>query len=341
MEQEDTFNASEVVIRVRNPEVRKSNLIKSIDGGVMMESNPMNASNQPVDVNESDGRDKVNHGCSSIDYTLETLDIDVLTPNPDQPRKYFDPEEMSALEASIKAMGVADPIKYIVDNGKKIIVSGERRWRAAQSVGMKTIPALRVKDNEQAQRIALIDNIAQKRLLPLEEALAIQELMNSQGLNQKETGEILAMPKSSLSESLSLIKLPSFVKDEVKNDPRWTAQSLRNLLKLLKGKDEGQQREIYSQEKSKLIGKSLEQQSKVDEKNDVLSSPEVSPQNKKYKQLAKDVESFEKKICKHINKLSSKDSENPYLEEWNEINSKLKILMGKIEKDLTDSQKHG
>ena len=137
-------------------------------------------------------------------------------PNRNQPRKSFDPEKLQELSDSIKNKGLLEPI--IVQDFKDHyeIIAGERRWRACKLAGLKEIPVI-IKDYEDRERveISLIENIQRENLNPIEEANAYRRLIDEFHLKQDELAERVSKNRSSIANSMRLLKLPSKVQEMV------------------------------------------------------------------------------------------------------------------------------
>jgi ParB family chromosome partitioning protein len=148
------------------------------------------------------------------------VDIDLLEPNDFQPRGPMDDARLEDLARSIRTNGVIQPIVVRrVDAGRYQIIAGERRWRAAQRAGLHKVPVV-IKDlgaGEQKQRLemALIENIQREDLNPIEEALAYQRLAHEFGLRQEDIAAQVGKDRSSVANSLRLLKLPEEVRAEV------------------------------------------------------------------------------------------------------------------------------
>ena len=120
---------------------------------------------------------------------LAEIPIDQLSPNPQQPRHQFDDDALAELAASIRRHGVLQPVLVSEDGPRRfILVTGERRWRAAQLIGLETIPAVIRERLESADQLelALVENLQRRDLTPLEEARAFDHLRSSLGLSQSE-----------------------------------------------------------------------------------------------------------------------------------------------------------
>jgi ParB family transcriptional regulator, chromosome partitioning protein len=148
------------------------------------------------------------------------VDIDLLTPNDYQPRTHVDDERLQDLARSIQANGIIQPIVVRrSDDGRYHTIAGERRWRAAQAVGLHKVPVV-VKDvgaGEKKRRLemALIENIQRENLNPIEEAHAYQRLVEEFGLTQEDVAAQVGKDRSSVANTLRLLKLPEEVRAEV------------------------------------------------------------------------------------------------------------------------------
>ncbi|MDD4909178.1 MAG: ParB/RepB/Spo0J family partition protein [Candidatus Omnitrophica bacterium] len=145
------------------------------------------------------------------------VDIDRIKPNPFQPREDFNQEELQDLVSSIREKGVIQPIlvRRKADNFE--LIAGERRWRAAKLLQIKEIPVI-IKDIEDREslEISLIENIQRQELNPLEEARAYQLLINKFEFTQEKISKVVGKSRTSIANSLRLLKLPKEVQDEIK-----------------------------------------------------------------------------------------------------------------------------
>lgn len=144
---------------------------------------------------------------------LQDIPVAELRSNPDQPRKSFSEEALAELASSIDRHGLIQPIVVIERDDGFTIVAGERRFRAIQSLGHETIPALVIADGVTAE-LALVENIQREDLHPLEEAEAIQCLMERHGYTQEEVAGIVGKARSTITNTLKLNKLPERIKQE-------------------------------------------------------------------------------------------------------------------------------
>ena len=143
------------------------------------------------------------------------IPIEKISPNPDQPRRSFDPEKLDDLAASIKEKGIIQPLivrpKPGAD-GAFEIVAGERRWRAAQMAKLHEVPVLiREFDDTEVLEVAIIENIQRADLNPVEEATGFQQLMDRFGHTQERLAEALGKSRSHIANSMRLLGLPSEV----------------------------------------------------------------------------------------------------------------------------------
>lgn len=144
----------------------------------------------------------------------QEIDINLVEPNKDQPRKDFDAEKLQALADSIKEHGMVQPIVAVKENDYYRIVAGERRWRAAKSIGLKTVPVV-VKEYSvlQAESIALVENLQRENLNPIEEANGYRRLMDNYGLTQEQVAEKVGKSRSSVANSLRFLMMPQKLKN--------------------------------------------------------------------------------------------------------------------------------
>ena len=146
------------------------------------------------------------------------IPVDRLRPNPRQPRNHFDDEALEELAASIRRHGVLQPLLVSEDRPDRyLLITGERRWRAARLAGLKTVPAVIRERLEDVQllELALVENLQRRDLTPLEEARAFEYLRTSLGLSQQEIADRVGMNRSTVANSLRLLKLPIEVQEMV------------------------------------------------------------------------------------------------------------------------------
>ena len=151
---------------------------------------------------------------------LQDLPLNKLAPGPHQPRKDFDQAALQSLADSIKAQGVVQPIVCRpAADGKFEIVAGERRWRAAQLAGLKRIPAVvRQLDERSAMAVALVENIQRSDLNPLEEAQAMQRLIQECALTHEQCAQAVGKSRAAISNLLRLMDLEDPVQELVREN---------------------------------------------------------------------------------------------------------------------------
>jgi len=142
------------------------------------------------------------------------LSIDQIDPNENQPRKRFNQEALEQLAASIKAVGVLQPILVHKNGSRYSIIAGERRWRAARMAGLDAIPAI-VRDMEITLRYeaALIENLQRDDLNPVEEAMGVRALMEQCGYTQEAAAERIGKSRPAVANLLRLLNLPKEILD--------------------------------------------------------------------------------------------------------------------------------
>jgi ParB family chromosome partitioning protein len=149
--------------------------------------------------------------------SLLQLPIEAIERNPEQPRKRFDEKKLEELTLSIREHGIVEPILVRKQGTRYRIIAGERRWRAAQRAGLKEVPALvREASDGEAFEIALIENIQRADLNAIEEAEAYDLLIQEHGLKQEEVAKRVGKERSTVANSLRLLRLPEEVRDSVR-----------------------------------------------------------------------------------------------------------------------------
>jgi ParB family chromosome partitioning protein len=148
----------------------------------------------------------------------EMIETAKISANPFQPRKTFEKEALNALSESLKLHGLIQPITVRRLNLDAYqLISGERRWRAAQLAGLTTVPAyIRTADDTQMLELAIIENIQREDLNPIEEALSYKALMEKCGLTQEDAAERVNKGRSTVTNLLGLLTLPPDMQDALK-----------------------------------------------------------------------------------------------------------------------------
>src|SRR5207253_11453070 len=140
---------------------------------------------------------------------LVDVPIDQVEVNPNQPRKVFDFTALDELAASIKASGVIQPIIVRRVGGGYQLIAGERRWRAARQAGLDRIPAVvREATDSESLELALVENLLREDLNPMEEAEAYQQILGEFGWTQEQLAQRVGRDRSTIANSLRLLKLP-------------------------------------------------------------------------------------------------------------------------------------
>ena len=161
------------------------------------------------------------------------LPIYKVEPNPDQPRREFDEEELQALSDSIAVHGVIQPLTVReLDSGYYQIIAGERRWRAARMAGLSDVPVVVIEaDDRKAMELALIENLQRQDLNCVEEALGYKALIEEYGLTQEETAERVGKSRPAVANALRLLGLSGEVLEKLKRG-ELTAGHARAILTL-------------------------------------------------------------------------------------------------------------
>lgn len=195
---------------------------------------------------------------------INEIPVDIIKPNPLQPRNEFKMEKLKELADTIRSYGVIQPIIVQKEKDDFILVAGERRFRAAKIAGLKTIPAL-IKDYDQKQlmEITLVENLQREDLNPIEEATAYKRLVEEFALSQEEIGRKLGKSRSTITNSLRLLSLCDEVKIHIVQGELSVGQA-RPLLAL--EKDEEQANFANRIIKNKLTARQVEDLIKVSRK---------------------------------------------------------------------------
>lgn len=151
--------------------------------------------------------------------SIGEVDVMLIKPNPDQPRREFSQEHLRELADSIAQIGIVQPITLRdTGDGFYTIIAGERRWRACQMAGLTHIPAyIRTVDDENMMEMALVENIQRQDLTALEVALAYQHLIEQYGLTQEQLSEKVGKNRATVTNYLRLLKLPAPIQVALKD----------------------------------------------------------------------------------------------------------------------------
>jgi ParB family chromosome partitioning protein len=158
----------------------------------------------------TDTEDKKDNGGVTVVRLAE------VEPNPTQPRKVFETEPLEALAESIAQHGIIQPIVVRPKDGMYMIVTGERRWRAARMAGLSEVPVIIIEaDDRKSAELALVENLQRKDLNPVEEARAYADLIEEYSYTQEEIAKKVGRSRSSVTNSLRLLDLPDAVLEKL------------------------------------------------------------------------------------------------------------------------------
>lgn len=170
------------------------------------------------------------HEERSTDNVSNKVNIDLVFPNENQPRKVFDNEKLKELADSISLHGVLQPLTVRQKDGRYEIIAGERRWRASKMAGLKEVPIYVVDcDDSSIMALALIENLQRTDLNPIEEAEGMRNLMITCECRQEDLGTMLSKSRSYVANALRLLSLPPKVRELIRAG-RLTAGHARNLI---------------------------------------------------------------------------------------------------------------
>lgn len=205
---------------------------------------------------------------------IEEVSLRDIKPNPFQPRRIFDEEKINELAQSIKEHGVFQPIILKRVKNGFIIVSGERRFRASQIVGLKTIPSI-IRQYEEAKvaEIALAENLQRENLTPIEEAEAYKIVMSNLKLTQNELAEKVGKSRSHVTNTLGLLNLP----EEVQNMLLTSQISMGHARALSKLENKAQVIKLAKLVVSKQLSvRQIEELTKIEDKTNKIQRKETS-----------------------------------------------------------------
>jgi len=149
---------------------------------------------------------------------LELIDIDLIVPNRNQPRRQFDDATLVELANSLKSKGVIQPIVVReIENGRYELVVGEHRWRAAQLAGLMSLPAIvRQVPDDRMLEVALIENLQRENLNPIDEATAYRTLIQDLRLTQQEVADRVAKQRATIANMIRILSLPESILEMVR-----------------------------------------------------------------------------------------------------------------------------
>ena len=164
------------------------------------------------------------------------IDVNLILPDPEQPKKYFDPEALEKLANSIKQKGVVQPVVVRKDEaGQIIVVAGKRRLRAAKMAGLEKIPAIFTQGNP--LEISIIENLQRENLNPIEEAEALCQMIEKHGYTEERLSFAIGKARPAIAEAIKLNSLPQTIKDECRQNDEYPRRLLLEIAE--KGTSEG------------------------------------------------------------------------------------------------------
>lgn len=171
--------------------------------------------NKPIKAEKPESADKPEEGGSGE----QMMNINMVEPNREQPRKKFEEDALLELADSIKQFGVLQPLLVTKKKDYYEIIAGERRWRAAKMAGIKEVPVI-IKDYSEQEivEISLIENIQRENLNPIEEAMAFKKLLEEFHLKQDEVAERVSKSRTAVTNSMRLLKLDERVRQMIVDD---------------------------------------------------------------------------------------------------------------------------
>lgn len=208
-----------------------------------------------------------------------------IIPNPLQPRKTFDADKLAELTESIKEHGVIQPLIVRKNGAKYEIVAGERRWRAAKTAKLKTVPVIvREYDNAKMAEIALVENIQRHDLNAIEEAEGIKRLMNEFGFNQEQAAKKIGRSRTAVTNILRLLNLPAAVREAVSRETLTMGQ-VRPLLSLENAQEQEKLARIITEQG--LSARAVEEIVKKIKNGEEITFENDAEQTKKAKETRK------------------------------------------------------
>ncbi len=203
---------------------------------------------------------------------VHQVSLDLILPNPHQPRKHFDHHALEELTSSIKEHGVLQPLVVMPADaqGKHVLIAGERRLRASKLAGLKKVPAIvREASEHDKMALAIVENVQRADLNPLEEAQAYQRLMSEFNLTQEEVSKRLGKSRSTVANILRLLDLPADIQTAVSEGKLSLGHA-----KVLASLDSSEEQKKYAQEalSNKLSVRDLEQATRAVRKHQRTNS---------------------------------------------------------------------
>ncbi|HKL12391.1 MAG TPA: ParB/RepB/Spo0J family partition protein [Halanaerobiales bacterium] len=250
------------------------------------------------------------------EHEIKDINIEKIKPNPYQPRNRFTEESLEELANSIEKKGVLQPVTVREIQYENFeLVTGERRWRAAQRAGLDTIPAI-IRDfkDDEMMEVALIENLQREDLNPIEEAYAYQKMIEEFDLTQKEVAERVSKSRSAIANTLRLLNLPPSVQEIVSRETISMGHA-RALLPLESKKqvdlaNKIVEKDLSVRETEKMVKKNLNQKKQGKSKNQTkeLEPKWVKARELLAERLGLDVD-IKDKVSKKVVTINCKDYE--------------------------------
>ena len=233
---------------------------------------------------------------SQFSDQVTSLPLQKIEPNPLQPRKLFDEQELQTLSESITQHGVIQPLTVRKgQNGFYQIIAGERRWRAARMAGLRTVPVVVVEaDDRTVMEMALVENLQRQDLNPMEEAIGYSQLMEEYGLTQEQVAAKVSKSRSAVANALRLLSLPTPIAQLV-TDGKLSAGHARAIMVLKTPKE---------QEKAaqKIIALELSVRQAETLCKNMAKSEETKPEPERKPLEVDYVAECEKTLSRHLNR---------------------------------------
>ena len=227
------------------------------------------------------------------DKTLEFVSTNLIRPNPNQPRRFFDEYEMNKLAQSIRMNGLIQPITVKRQNGGFLLIAGERRLRAARIAGLREVPCIiQEAPGCEAAILALVENLQRSNLGIFEEAEAIEQLIKTGELSQQEAAERLGIAQSTLANKLRLLRL-----DEAERERVFASQlSERHARALVRIED----KQLRTQALDRIVAKGLNVRDSEEYIETLLMPAEPEPPRPKRVMIVKDIRLFMNSMSKMV-----------------------------------------
>jgi len=251
------------------------------------------------------------------DGAFFNVDPEIISPNPNQPRKYFDEVALQELAESIKQTGVIQPIIIRKDAENIILVAGERRLRASKMAGLSKIPCILTKGNP--IEIALIENLQRENLNPIEESEALHLMIEEYNYTQQDLAHVIGKGRSTITETLSLNRLPAKIKDECR---RADTVSRRVLVEVAKRENHTEMINLFTQIK-----------------NNKLTSDDVRKITRRKKESKQDIfkltsnnaTKFIKLLNQALSEVNNEDQRHYLVETLNNVKAVVDLSLSKLQ----------